>query len=765
MSPITLLLGTLTGICIATGIIFLFTGLRRPGRDRIQILFALFAFSYAGANLTSVLEYKTDTLEEFMHLGDWTALFTVLTLLFLLWFVSAYTKVTPRIFLIGLTLVLCLVAVMAIANPTSVYSEISGIIKTTLPWGETITQVDASEGIWGIVFFLCQLILIGFLIFACAKQWRKGDRRDGIMLGLGLLFLVLALIFDMIFIDSGMINFVYLGDYGFIPLLLIMSLQLSNQVIETDEELDTYRQSLEQMVNERTQELEKTTAALQQSERQTRAMLDAPPDTTMLVTPDGDILATNQIGASRLGLKSENATGKNIFNYFEPDIAAYRKEKVQDIIRMKQPMEWEDQRGGRFFINRMYPVINEQDNVESVAIFAADITERKLTENNLRRRVEELRFLNLIASEISSQTNLIPTLQKVNEIITELFEAISTYIFYFVSDEQIIEVISGFDKGAGIQQSDTIRFQLNQLSFTQEVMKSGKGAILSDIDSLTIQKDIKNFLTENQINHMLLAPLLARGVSLGIIAVSAGNDRDNFETHDLELLAVIASYVAAAIENSQLIQDDIQTAAIEERSRLARDLHDAVTQTIYSASLIAEVLPQVWDRNPEEGKRNLTKLRALVRGALAEMRTMLFELRPSALEFARMETLLGQLGDALHGRTSIPVQVNCDDIPDLPTSVKVTFYRIAQEAVNNILKHAGASQTQIDLQEQSGQVSLRVWDNGRGFNTNKSLESGLGLEIMRERAEHIGAQLEIDSQPGHGTQVILQWVVEPSQDF
>ena len=81
------------------------------------------------------------------------------------------------------------------------------------------------------------------------------------------------------------------------------------------------------------------------------------------------------------------------------------------------------------------------------------------------------------------------------------------------------------------------------------------------------------------------------------------------------------------------------------------------------------------------------------------------------------------------------------------------------------MKHAGASQTQIDLQEQSGQVSLRVWDNGRGFNTNKSLESGLGLEIMRERAEQIGAQLEIDSQPGHGTQVILQWVVEPSQDF
>ena len=584
MSPLTLLLGTLAGICFATGVIFLFTGLRRPGRDRMQILFALFAFSYAGANLTSVLEYKADTLEEFTRLWDWTALFTVLTLLFLLWFVSAYTKVTPRIFLIGLTLVLSLVAVIAIANPTSIYSEVSGIIKTTLPWGETITQVDASEGIWGIVFFLCQLTLISFLIFACVNQWRRGDRRDAIMLGLGLLFLVLALIFDMIFIDSGMINFVYLADYGFIPLLLIMSLQLSNQVIKTDEELDTYRQSLEQMVNERTQELEKTTAALLQSERQTRAMLDAPPDTSMLITSDGDILATNQIGASRLGLSIESATGKNVFDYFDPDIAAFRKEKIQDIIRMKQPIEWEDQREGRFFRNRMFPVIDERGEVEGVAVFAADITRQK-----------------------------------------------------------------------------------------------------------------------------------------------------------------------------QMQEREMEAFAIEERSRLSRDLHDAVTQTIYSASLIAEALPKVWDRNPEDGKRNLTKLRALVRGALAEMRAMLFELRPAALEAADIQILLEQLGDALHGRTRIPVQVECDDIPDMPAAVKVVFYRIAQEAVNNIIKHAHATQTLIELRAQSGQVILRVWDNGRGFDPMETQNGGLGLEIMQERAERINADFDVQSQPNQGTQVNLQW--------
>jgi len=138
MPILTLLLGTLAGICIATGIILLFTGLRRPGRDRVQILFALFSFSYAGANLTSILEYKAATLETFMRMGDWTAFFTVTTLVFLLWFVSAYTRVAPQLFLWGLTGILSFVGAFAVINTTSIYTEIAGIFTVTFSWGESI---------------------------------------------------------------------------------------------------------------------------------------------------------------------------------------------------------------------------------------------------------------------------------------------------------------------------------------------------------------------------------------------------------------------------------------------------------------------------------------------------------------------------------------------------------------------------------------------------------------------------------------------------
>ena len=121
---------------------------------------------------------------------------------------------------------------------------------------------------------------------------------------------------------------------------------------------------------------------------------------------------------------------------------------------------------------------------------------------------------------------------------------------------------------------------------------------------------------------------------------------------------------------------------------MARDLHDAVTQTLFSASLIAEALPTIWDRDRDKGKERLEKLRQMSRGALAEMRALLLELRPKALVETRLDDLLRQLGEAFMGREDIPVLIELDSGCDLPVEVHLAFYRIAQEALNNISKHA-----------------------------------------------------------------------------
>ena len=170
------------------------------------------------------------------------------------------------------------------------------------------------------------------------------------------------------------------------------------------------------------------------------------------------------------------------------------------------------------------------------------------------------------------------------------------------------------------------------------------------------------------------------------------------DEQDLFAAQTLADQLAIAIENSRLYQQAHELAASRERQRLARDLHDAVSQTLFSVSLIAEVLPRIYERDPEQGRQRLEELRQLTRGALAEMRTLLLELRPAALAEANLPDLLKQLGEAVVGRARIPVEVETEEgCIVLPADVRVAFYRIAQEALNNVAKHSGASKARVSL--------------------------------------------------------------------
>ena len=194
-----------------------------------------------------------------------------------------------------------------------------------------------------------------------------------------------------------------------------------------------------------------------------------------------------------------------------------------------------------------------------------------------------------------------------------------------------------------------------------------------------------------------------------------------------------------------------------ERTRLARELHDAVTQTLFSASILAEILPELWKNDPVDAANTTEELRTLTRGALAEMRTLLLELRPAALTQARLEDLLKQLIEALLGRARLPADLVVQGTRHLPGEVKVALYRIAQEALNNIVKYAHATQVVIDLQMSPGGVHLEIRDNGVGFDQAKVSPTSLGQRIMRERAENIQADLLVTSAIGKGTTVAVTW--------
>jgi PAS domain S-box-containing protein len=308
------------------------------------------------------------------------------------------------------------------------------------------------------------------------------------------------------------------------------------------------------------------------------------------------------------------------------------------------------------------------------------------------------------------------------------------------------------------------RIPLTSANPSVRVFKQEQPLIITDVDT----DPHWQMISDNPIQSWMGVPLVIGQKVIGVLTADSF-EVNTYTEEDAQILQTFANQAAVAIENAQLYQQAQQAAAAEERNRLARNLHDSVTQALFSASLVAEVLPQIWQRDPDEARQGLEELRRLTKGALAEMRTLLLELRPKALLQARLDDLLQQLSQALASQTPIQVIMETEPAPALPPEVQLTLYRIAQETFNNIIKHAAdATQVTVNLhispplspnqaETWQGRVALSICDNGRGFDPNHIAPDKLGLNIMRERARDIGATLNIESQPGQGTEVRLIW--------
>jgi signal transduction histidine kinase len=270
----------------------------------------------------------------------------------------------------------------------------------------------------------------------------------------------------------------------------------------------------------------------------------------------------------------------------------------------------------------------------------------------------------------------------------------------------------------------------------------------------------------------LSVPLIIKQDIVGALNLYYAKPRV-FSQEDIDLAVSFCDQTALAIENARLREQAQEEAVTAERNRLARELHDSVTQTIFSASLIADVLPTIWEQNPSEAEGALEDLRKLTHGALAEMRTLLLELRPVGLGNVGIVDLLKQLTEGISGRTRAQVKVHIEGEAILPTEVKLCFYRIAQEALNNVAKHSGADKVELEIKSLpisrkrrkkasnqsifSESVSLSIRDNGCGFDPKSVIGEHLGLGIMQERATNMQVALSVRSKPGQGTEVSLRW--------
>lgn len=249
-------------------------------------------------------------------------------------------------------------------------------------------------------------------------------------------------------------------------------------------------------------------------------------------------------------------------------------------------------------------------------------------------------------------------------------------------------------------------------------------------------------------------PLIHKGTVIGALFVTQ-RQVNAYTAHDQELAQAFANQMAYAIANARLHEQAQQVAAEAERHRINRDLHDSLSQTLFAAKMTLRGLPSPLDKNLDKASAQVADLKELIGRAESELRALLTDTRPEYLSTYPLNELISQLGESFRLRGKSRLLLELEDTPVLSANIQQTYYYIAQETLHNSLQHARAKNTKVKLGIKDGWLVLNVSDNGCGFDTTRSQPGHYGLTIMRERARDIGAELQITSQPGAGTQLEL----------
>jgi two-component system nitrate/nitrite sensor histidine kinase NarX len=395
-----------------------------------------------------------------------------------------------------------------------------------------------------------------------------------------------------------------------------------------------------------------------------------------------------------------------------------------------------------------------------------DVSERINAERLLHQRVElhtrEQATLLEISQTLASALELKPGL--ILDQLRVLIEYTHAELFVLEGTAMVALAVRGPQP---LQETVPFRIRLAGPETLMRLFNEHQPDRISDVWSADPSAQFLRSLLDDHADLLLKGvqawmwvPVAAKNRVIGSVGI-AHVERDYFTAHHADLAQTVANQAAITLINAELYEHAQALAALQERQRLAQNLHDAVNQSLFSAGLIADVLPRLWDRDQNEARKSLDDLRRLTRAAQAEMRALLAELRPSALTDTDLGDLLHLLGNALSGRINIPVAVTVEKEIILPAEIQVAFYRICQEALNNVAKHAKASRVDIDLKQDGAAIELCIRDDGRGFDPEQTLSGHYGLGMMQERAESVGGLLSVTSQPGHGTELILQWTKEP----
>ncbi len=266
----------------------------------------------------------------------------------------------------------------------------------------------------------------------------------------------------------------------------------------------------------------------------------------------------------------------------------------------------------------------------------------------------------------------------------------------------------------------------------------------------------RSWLAQTGVAQVVTVPLLAKGKLVGVFNLGSSQVHE-LSLEECDLLASISQQIGVAVENAHLYRQAEETATAAERTRLARELHDSVTQSLYSVTLFAEAAAsQLAAANYPTAREHLQELRDTAQEALREMRLLIFELRPPSLELNGLSAAIQERLEAVEARGGVQSKLHVEGEERLPLDIQKELYFIAQEGLNNVLKHARAQEVRVELRYAQEAVCLEVSDNGIGFDPSRLRPGGMGLGGMRARAQQLGGSLTLESNVGGGTKITVQ---------
>jgi len=505
-------------------------------------------------------------------------------------------------------------------------------------------------------------------------------------------------------------------------------------------------------------------ARLTEKEAQYHGIFEATSDGLIISDLEGRIVEINPAACAMYGYDRGQAVGQPLASFVHADSRDLFDEVFEGIRRGEGfVVQAVDQRqDGTPFHVEVYGSSFTYAGQPHLLSVIRDVTERveavHLLEQRVSERTRELSTLLRVSRDVASTLDLEPLLSAVLERLGEVVAYDAAAVLIAGRDEEM--ALAGY-RGPMPRESVPERLCWRQIAHLCEVLEHREPLIIPDVRAGDAFARSWREATRDQLGHLpdhvaswMGVPLLARDRVVGMLSLEH-SEADHYTDYHAELALAFASQAAVAINNARLYERSQRLAVIEERQRIARELHDSVSQALYGIGLGARTARALLDRDPDKAAEPVEYVLSLAEAALAEMRALIFELHPDALEREGLVSALRKRVASLGSRYGLQVDADLGEEPRLSVEVKEALYRVAQEALNNVIKHARASHVAVRMNAQGPRLALSIEDDGVGFRTQVEHPGHMGLHTMRERIEEVSGQLTIESTPGQGTRLYV----------